>query len=305
MSGTPDLDDACDVAVVGAGPAGLAAATVCAGAGLRTVLFDEQAAPGGQIYRGITETPVRRGRVFGKDYWAGEALVDAFRSSGAHHVPGATVWSLSAQREIGVSVSGSARFVTARRVILATGALERPFPIPGWTLPGVMTAGAAQILLKTAGLAASRGTVLAGSGPLLWLLAAQYLEAGVRLDAILDTTARASRGAALPHALAFLASPYLAKGLRLLRKVRAGVRVFSNVTALRAEGGAKIERVVYRVGGGAEATLPAETLLLHQGVVPNVNLAMAACKASVAGVGAPWRRWRMPSSSAIPARVGG
>jgi NADPH-dependent 2,4-dienoyl-CoA reductase/sulfur reductase-like enzyme len=276
VTGISDLEDSCDVAVIGAGPAGLAAAALCAHAGLRTVLFDEQAAPGGQIYRGITETPVRRGSVFGKDYWSGEPLVAAFRSSGARYVPGATVWSLSPRREIGVSIAGSARFIDARRVILATGALERPFPIPGWTLPGVMTAGAAQILLKTAGLTATGKTVLAGCGPLLWLLAAQYLEAGARLDAILDTTARESRSAALPYALPFLASPYLAKGLRLLRKVRRGVRVISNVTALRAEGNEKVERVVYRAGGGAEATLPVETLLLHQGVVPNVNLAMSA-----------------------------
>jgi NADPH-dependent 2,4-dienoyl-CoA reductase/sulfur reductase-like enzyme len=271
-----ELEDIYDVAVIGAGPAGLAAATVSATAGLRTVLFDEQPSLGGQIYRGITDTPVKRRSVLGKDYWAGEALVEAFRASAAIHVPGATIWSLSREREIGVSIAGSARLVEARRVILATGALERPFPIPGWTLPGVMTAGAAQILLKTGGLAVSGRTVLAGCGPLLWLLAAQYLEAGARLDAILDTTARENRLAALPHGLPFLASPYLRKGLRLLRAVRSRVRVVSGVTALRAEGDGKVQRVAWRVGDGAEESLPVDTLLLHQGVVPNINLAMSA-----------------------------
>lgn len=277
-----DLDERYDVAVIGAGPAGLAAATVAAGAGLRTVLFDEQAAPGGQIYRGITESPVRRGSVFGDDYWAGAGLVNAFRASGALHVPGAVVWSLSPSREIGVSIAGSARLLSAKRIILATGALERPFPIPGWTLPGVMTAGAAQILLKSAGLAAQGRTVIAGCGPLLWLLAAQYLAADAPIEAILDTTPSENRLAALPHVLPFLASPYFAKGLQLLRQVRRQVRVVSGVTALRADGDDKVKRVVWRTGSGGEETLAVDTLLLHQGVVPNVNLAMSA------GIGHRW-----------------
>ncbi len=146
------IRDAYDVAVVGAGPAGLAAATLAARAGLATVLFDEQPAAGGQIYRAAGITPLRAGSVLGDDYWRGRGLIEAFAASGAQHVPGATVWSLSREREIGVTHGGAARIVRATRVILATGAIERPFPIPGWTMPGVMTVGAAQILLKTAGL---------------------------------------------------------------------------------------------------------------------------------------------------------
>ena len=135
-----DLRDEYDVVVVGAGPAGLAAATACARAGLSTVLFDEQASPGGQIYRSITDTPVNNQSLLGPDYWKGARLADAFANSGAQYVSGATVWSLTPEREIGVSVRGGSRLLSARRVISATGALERPFPIPGWTLPGVMTA---------------------------------------------------------------------------------------------------------------------------------------------------------------------
>ena len=164
-----DLRDTYDVAVVGAGPAGLAAAANCARAGLMTVLFDEQASPGGQIYRAISATPVKRDTIFGADYWSGARLVRDFLASGAQYVPTATVWSLTREREIGVSVAGSARIVRAEQVILATGALERPFPVPGWTLPGVMTVGAAQILLKSSGLVPHGRTVLAGCGPLLWL----------------------------------------------------------------------------------------------------------------------------------------
>ncbi|MGZ8212533.1 MAG: FAD-dependent oxidoreductase, partial [Burkholderiales bacterium] len=89
-----------DVAVIGAGPAGLAAAAACARAGLQTVLFDEQPAPGGQIYRAITETPLLNRAVLGERFWRGAELVDAFNESGAQFVPGATVWSLTREREI-------------------------------------------------------------------------------------------------------------------------------------------------------------------------------------------------------------
>src|SRR5438067_1508068 len=158
-----------DIVVIGAGPAGLAAATEAAARGLAVALIDEQAAPGGQIYRAITTTPVRQRDILGTDYWRGETLVAAFARSGATHSPRTTAWAVTREGdgfEIGLSTDGAAHLIRAAHVILATGAQERPFPIPGWTLPGVMTAGGAQILLKSAGLVPDRPTVLAGSGPL-------------------------------------------------------------------------------------------------------------------------------------------
>jgi thioredoxin reductase/bacterioferritin-associated ferredoxin len=269
------LRDSYDVAVVGAGPAGLAAATVCARAGLATVLFDEQATPGGQIYRAVTATPIKRSTILGADYWAGGELAQKFLASGAHYVPGATVWNLTREREIGVSVAGAAHVLAAERVILATGALERPFPIPGWTLPGVMTAGAGQILLKSSGLVPDGRTVIAGCGPLLWLIAWQYLNAGARIDAILET-AGANRGAAWRHAGAFATSSYFLKGVRLMLAVRRRVRVITGVTDLRAEGSDCVEAVAFRTARGGGQRLAVDNLFLHHGVVPNVNLAMAA-----------------------------
>src|SRR5262249_8793148 len=270
------VEASCDVAVIGAGPAGLAAAAECARAGLATALFDEQASPGGQIYRGVATTPLKPGTILGRGHWRGARLIEECKASGVRYVPDATVWSLSREREIGVSVAGAARLIGARRVILATGALERPFPIPGWTLPGVMAAGAAQILLKSAALVPQGRTVLAGSGPLLWLIAWQYLNAGVRLDPIPDTAAPANRWPA-PRPLAPLAaSPYLAKGLRLMLAVRRELRVIGGVVELRAEGSGRVEVVAYRTARGREERLSVDALLLHQGVVPNVNLAMSA-----------------------------
>jgi octopine oxidase subunit A len=265
-----------DVAVVGAGPAGLAAGDLCARMGLECVLLDEQAQPGGQIYRGITASPLQTGAVLGDDYWRGHALARTILASDVHYVPGATVWGVLGEGEIAVSVGGVARLIKSKRIILATGAIERPFPIPGWTLPGVMTAGGAQILLKSSAMLPQGRTVLAGCGPLLWLLAWQYLQAGMRVEAVLDTAPRANWTNALPHAAAFAASPYFAKSLRLVRPVRRELRVIGGVVALAAQGNERVEAVTYRTGRGDEQRLPADLLLLHQGVVPNTNLALSA-----------------------------
>ncbi len=264
-----------DLVVIGGGPAGLAAASLAARAGLSTVLFDENPGVGGQIYRGITSTPLANRTILGEDYWAGEALAAEAKASGAAIVTGATVWSLDPQKIVGVSIDGKARMIAAERVIIATGSLERPFPVPGWTLPGVMTAGGAQTALKAHGLLPGGRTVIAGTGPLLWLLAAQLLRAGGRIDAILDTTPRGNWLHALPHLPDFMLSPYFAKGVALLREVRAKVPVHK-VDRVEAIGDGKLREI-----GFGRGRMAADLLLLHQGVVPNVNLAMAAGVAHV------------------------
>ena len=271
------MSETCELAIIGAGPAGMAAATMAARLGVDTVVLDEQLSPGGQIYRAITETPVKHGTVFGDDYWRGLDLVRAFMSGGARYLPGSTVFSVAprledGRREIGISGGGRARLLHARHVIVATGAQERPMPIPGWTLPGVLTAGAAQILLKSAGLVPSGRTALAGTGPLLWLLAAQMLRAGGTLSAVLDTTPRMRPGLDM---LSFLASPYLSKGLALMRETRRHLTPISRVSGLRADGDDRLRCVSFTDRAGVAQHIECDTLLLHQGVVPNANLAIS------------------------------
>ena len=269
-----------DVVVIGAGPAGLAAATVAARHALATVLFDEQGQPGGQIYRALTTSPASRIALLGDDYSRGAAHIEAFRQSGATYVPDATVWATKNRDDglhevnvsYGVPAARSVRSVLARAVILATGALERPFPIPGWTLPGVMSAGGAQVLLKASGIVGAGRVVLAGSGPLLWLVAAQYLDAGVEIVALLDTTPRGWR--TLPDAWDFARSPYFGRGAALLRSVRKRLRIVRRVTALAAGGQTRLETVRFDAAGRTHA-LSADLLLLHQGIVPDINLGTA------------------------------
>ncbi|MEN7529916.1 NAD(P)/FAD-dependent oxidoreductase [Cupriavidus sp. DL-D2] len=293
MTNLPPLETSdmleCDLLVVGAGPAGLAAATRAAELGLSTILLDEQPAPGGQIYRAISTTPVQERNILGADYWHGLDLLTPFQRSGAQYLASATVWSINPRDaeadglgfEVAYSVTGAsadpqAGLLHCRHIILATGAQERPFPIPGWTLPGVITAGAAQILLKTSGVVPEGRTVLAGGGPLLYLLAYQYLNAGVKIDAILETTASTQWLQALPHAWGFLRSAYLGKGLKMLRAVRKAVPIISGVTALEAVAGANGQVAELRyTADGQPRTMAVDQLLLHQGVVPNTNLSRA------------------------------
>ena len=162
--------------------------------------------------------------------------------------------------------------LTAKKFLIAPGAMERPMPIPGWTLPGVMTCGAAQTVFKAHGLAPSGRFVLAGCGPLLLLLAAQWVRAGVKPAAILET--QINRWAALPRLPGFLAAPgYLGKGLALLRELKgAGIAYHKGVTQLAIKGDTQVHEIEYTVGGD-KRTEPVDTVFLHQGVVPNGNLA--------------------------------
>jgi NADPH-dependent 2,4-dienoyl-CoA reductase/sulfur reductase-like enzyme len=266
-----------ELVVIGAGPAGMAAASTAAAHGVDTLLLDEQSTPGGQIYRGIEQALPAHLALLGKDYEAGSELVKAFRDSGARYQPDTAVWSLGSQGEIGILQHGKASLLKARRVVLAGGAMERPVPFPGWTLPGVMNAGGAQILMKASALVPADGVVIAGTGPLLILLAWQYQRAGVPVKAILELSPPANLLRAIPRLPGALhAGHYLTRGLRYLYELRrAGIKVSYGVADLEAEGGERLEAVTYR-RAGRQHRLETSTLLVHFGLVPGIQLTEAA-----------------------------
>lgn len=264
-----------DLCIVGAGPAGMAAAATAAEAGLACTVLDEQPQAGGQIYRGVTRSSPARRKVLGKDYAAGRSLAEGLDSARISHVRGATVWRVERDGTVAYSRGGRGHVLRARRILLATGALERPVPIPGWTLPGVMTAGAGQILLKSAGLIPER-CVLAGAGPLVYLLAQQLVAAGSPPAALVETQPRAAAPRAaghLPRALKGWRP--LAKGLGMIAAIRrAGVPRYLGASGLEALGTEKVEGLAF-TAGGRRREIAAETLLLHQGVVPNTQITRA------------------------------
>jgi NADPH-dependent 2,4-dienoyl-CoA reductase/sulfur reductase-like enzyme len=266
-----------DLAIVGAGPAGMAAAALAAELGLDTLLIDEADKPGGQIYRAVEGAP--ENSPLGADYLAGRTLVAALRDGAARYRPATTVWHIDPAAPQGGALSvvtgGASETIAARRILVATGAVERPVPIPGWTLPGVMTAGAAQILLKTADFVPEGRAVLAGQGPLLYLVALQLARAGAPPVAVLETTPRENYAAAARHLGGHLGECWagrrdFGKGMALvLGLARAGVAVRRGVRGLRALGRGRLERVAW--DGGEIAV---DHLFLHEGVIPNTQISL-------------------------------
>lgn len=271
-----------DLLIVGAGPAGMAAAVTARQHGLDVLVIDDQPAPGGQIWRSVeTVAATKRGAVLGEAYAAGQASAAAFRASGAVYEPGSQLWQIEPGFRAFVTKDRQARAIKAKAVILATGAQERPVPFPGWTLPGVLTVGAAQILLKTAGEIPSSPVWIVGSGPLPLLYMTQLLKAGGRVAGYLDTTPKGRLRQALPHLPGALgAMGDLLKGLGwTLALKRAGVPVIRHVAEIEALGADKVERLRYRTAAGREATVPAEVVLVHEGVVPSIHPPLAlGCK---------------------------
>jgi NADPH-dependent 2,4-dienoyl-CoA reductase/sulfur reductase-like enzyme len=259
-----------EFAVIGAGPAGMAAAALAAELGLDTILIDEQDTPGGQIYRAVERA--QPDRPLGADYLGGRPLAATLRTSGVDYRPGTTVWHIEPDGTLYLAVDEITRTVAARRVLLATGAMERPVPIPGWTLPGVMTAGAAQILLKTSDLLPEGRVVLAGQGPLLYLIALQLARAGAPPVAILETTPVENyREAARRLWEHWPGRGPLMRGLGMLRAVRrAGIPIRRGVRGLQAIGRTGLERVAWEGG-----EIAADHLLQHEGVIPNVQVSLA------------------------------
>lgn len=262
-----------DLIVVGAGPAGLAAAATAAALGLRTVLLDEQADAGGQIYRNVRLCDPRVAALLGPDYTHGATLVDALRASGAEVQPDTLVWDVAADLTVTTLHQGRARQWRAPQLIAATGAIERASPIPGWTLPGVMNAGAAQIAMKTGGAVPTGPVVLAGAGPLLLLVACQLLDAGATVAAVVETAPARNRREAIRHLPGALAAwAYLAKGLKMMCRLRAAyVPWHTQAEALAVEGDDRARSLDFHAKG-RQHRIEADCVMLHHGVIPNTQL---------------------------------
>ena len=265
-----------DLIIIGAGPAGMSAAAVAARDGIRVLILDEQPQPGGQIYRNVAQNRGNRSWL-GQSYAAGACLVDALKHPGITIQSGATVWRLDKGPFVTWSRGGISQTTSAAHVLLATGAQERPVPFPGWTLPGVMPAGAAQILMKTAGLL-PKNAVLAGSGPLLYLIAAQMIDAGSAPQALVETQTPRQMLRALSHLpRAMFGAPTLLKGLTLIAKIRAaGVPRYTAASDFRASAEANGDiGFRFRVKG-RDRSLTCGLLLTHQGVIPGTHITRAA-----------------------------
>ncbi len=178
-----------DLAIIGAGPAGLSAALMARAAGVPVTVIDENPLPGGQIFRQMPRgfRALRPGAL-GHTYSKGQDLLEQVAGADVQVLSNTLVWGIFHPLTLALEREDEAEALQCRALVLATGAHDRPIPFPGWTLPGVMTLGAAQTLVKSQRILPGRRMVLAGSGPFLLPVAAQLLRGGARVAAILEAS---------------------------------------------------------------------------------------------------------------------
>lgn len=266
------------VVIVGAGPAGLSAARRLVAAGLRPVVVEEAAHPGGQGTRRLAPQVARhRASLFG----VAASGIKACERAEDHVLaqcdfrPGTLVWGChGAQLELlGPTGYDSLPYT---HLVLAVGATDRLMPLPGWTLPGVFTLGGAQVALKRHASFVGERVVFAGASPLLYLAAAQYLRLGRRKLTILDTTAFAQKLASFPAMLRHAPRTAL-QGLSLMAELRrGGVKILSGVRLEAVEGGKRVEALRYVTRSGRETRLATDAVALGYGLRPEAQLAELA-----------------------------
>lgn len=278
------------IVVVGAGPAGIRAAEILAAGGLVPIVIDEGERAGGQIYRRPPPGFTRPAEVlYGSEAAKAVALHQTFDAMAAagrlvHH-PRSSVIAIADGR-LQVIGDAGARWMSYDRLILATGAMDRVMPVPGWENAGVYGLGAMQIALKAQGAALGRSIVLAGSGPLLTLLAVQLLKAGGQIAAVLDTTPmrRQLRGFAGLSARPLFALRGLMMRRRLAGIYHAGVRL----ERIEADGRGPVA-VLWRDGAGRNRRTPCDAVGLGWHLRAETRLAdLAGCDFAYDET---WRQW--------------
>lgn len=291
-----------EVAVVGAGPAGLSAALAAAQAGVQVTLIDNYRRPGGQYYRQPaaefeTIQPDSHQRE-GKDLWK------RVTAASVELLAQTTVWGAFEGNQLTLYGPESPSNLQAQIIILATGAYERIAAFPGWTLPGVITTGAAQTLLKEQRILPGRRVVLAGTGPLQMVVAAGLVQAGAQVVAVLEGSPLLRK--ALRRPLSYVAAMWgqwgrLDEGLTSqLTLRRAGVPFHSGWGVVAAHGQGEIEEVTIAQLDDEWRPIPAtsrrvacDTLCYNYGFIPATELARllgARCE------------WRPQAGGFVPVR---
>jgi len=267
------------VVIVGAGPAGTRAAQRLVAHGLRPTIISEAPHNGGQIYRRQPAGFKRDARqLYGTETRRALSIHAAFDALGSSidYLPNTTVFNIVDQclfldRAEGIE---ELRFDS---LILATGAMDRVLPMPGWTLPGVYTLGGAQIALKHQACAVGHLVAFVGTGPLLYLVAYQYAKAGARVAGVFDTSSMRSKIAAFPGLMwspraAFLGMYYMA-----WLKAR-GVPIAQGISPVEIAGGEHVDSFRYRDASGKDRTVACDAVGLGYGLKPESQLAeLAGC----------------------------
>jgi thioredoxin reductase len=278
------MADLFDIAIIGGGPAGQAAAERTLAAGLSTCMIDEQQRPGGQIlrqppaqyrvpgwmkgrlYRDLRDQLERTAKQEKLDWIGGTSVAGLWREDDHFRL------SLSGQR------NGD---LHARRVLVATGCYDMPVPLPGWTLPGVLSAGGLQTLLKGQQLTPGSDILLFGTHPLMLVLAEQLLAAGIMVRGVLFAQPFSHLLRLMPaHALAALRAPApllaAAGSWKILRRAGVPILFDAQVTALIADEGGATLAAADVTCHSAQRRIACDIAAMCFGFLPQSDLTRAA-----------------------------
>lgn len=269
-----------DVAVIGAGAAGLSAAGEAARLGARVALLDDNRQPGGQYFRqppadfGAAATSKRD-----KDRARFEELRAGIDSPLISFHPGATVWDVPDPLTLAVANGPRSGRIEARAIVIAAGACDRAVAFPGWTLPGVISAGGLQNLIKGMGIAPPGPVVVAGNGPLLLVAAASLVRAGVRVAAVVESAKAPARS--LREAAKLVCAPSILRRAAEYRAIllKVGTPILYGKTIVAAQGDAELADVeiaaidnLGRIDRRDIRRLEARTLVTGYGLTPCLEL---------------------------------
>jgi len=266
-----------DVVIVGAGPAALSASTILARAGLRVVVVDERDQAGGQYFKALAPSHRFAGGSGDQQFVEGERRRAAAREAGVDFRQSQLVWhatiGASSQPELSVTTPDGAYRLTADAVLLATGAYEAAHHVPGWTLPGVMTAGAAQTMARSYRVSPGQDVLVAGNGPLNWQVALELSRGGAHVVAVLESSRPARLGAAAALVGMLRTAPNFAfEGLRMRGALaRAGIPIHEGTAVTALEGREQVERVQARRFDGSVLSFEVDAVSLGYGFLPAVE----------------------------------
>ena len=270
-----------ELAIIGAGPAGICAAIEAAKSDVSVTVIDENLKPGGQIYRRITDAfAVTDENRLGKDYIQGTKLIRELEhySPKIELIEDAPIWGIFADREVAFLSKGKNEELKPQKLIIAEGAYDRPMPFPGWTLPGVFTAGGALRMVKIERVLPGKRILLAGTGPLQLVLATQLVQAGAEVVSVLEAASSTGVWKYLPQ---FWGQWGLIKdGLHYLWELRRGkIPYLTSHAIIQARGEQEVNEAVYarvdRDGKpipGTEKTVEVDTICTGYGLIPSTRL---------------------------------
>lgn len=217
------------IAVIGGGPAGIAAALEVAKSGVHVTLLEEGKKLGGQIYKqfpdGFTiDESCLDERCLDKNYFEGKQFINQIKnlSPNITIIENALVWGIFPEKEIVFIKNNKSNSLKCKKLILAEGAYERSIPFPGWTLPGVYTTGGAQTLLQTYRVLPGSKVLLSGTGPIQLVLANQLVRAGVEVVAVLES-------ASILDSVLKMKMKYMPSAIRQFDLIKDGIKYLKDL----------------------------------------------------------------------------